>query len=181
MKGGTFMNIEEQLNIIRAAEIENQKQFCQNCHRKLKQIQGRKEKKFCCDKCRMAWWYKKRRGDFDTTEKPASGMTERQKEYIRIRRNLGCGYQRIASELHLKKHQVRDYCRYHGLTGIAEHKMLSALESRFGRGMASCTVKNYCWFCGNEIKLTRKFCCDKCRYDYHNQRRSVRKARELED
>ena len=31
---------------------------CKNCGKSLKQIDGKKEKKFCCDKCRMQWWYK---------------------------------------------------------------------------------------------------------------------------
>ena len=29
---------------------------CLNCGKPVKQRQGRKEKKFCSDKCRMAWW-----------------------------------------------------------------------------------------------------------------------------
>ena len=31
---------------------------CLNCGKPVKQRQGRKEKKFCSDKCRMAWWNK---------------------------------------------------------------------------------------------------------------------------
>ena len=29
---------------------------CLNCGKPVKQHQGRKEKKFCSDKCRMVWW-----------------------------------------------------------------------------------------------------------------------------
>lgn len=29
---------------------------CLNCGRPVKQNKGRKEKKFCSDECRMAWW-----------------------------------------------------------------------------------------------------------------------------
>jgi len=169
------MNVDDQIKLLMDAEKEIQALYCQNCHKPLKHFPGRKQKKFCCDKCRMAWWYKKRRGDFDVAEKPARGMTDRQKDYIRLRRNLGSGYQSIANELGLKKHQVRDYCRYHGLTGNASEDMLMTIWQK-RRKAVSCA--NYCWFCGVKIKPTRKFCCDKCRYDYHNQRRSTRKAQE---
>ena len=165
------MNVTEQLAVITAAENENETAFCKNCGGKLEHTPGRKPKKFCSDKCRMAWWYKKRRSGADQNAE-GNGMTLRQKHSIRILRNLGFGYQKIANDLSLKKHQVRDYCRYHGLTGNAKQNMISVLESRFGRDTDSCTVKNYCWFCGNETKLTRKFCCDKCRYAYNYKRRT---------
>lgn len=29
---------------------------CQNCGRAIPQAKGRRVKKFCCDRCRMAWW-----------------------------------------------------------------------------------------------------------------------------
>jgi len=29
---------------------------CEQCHVKLKSIKGRKEKRFCSDKCRWKWW-----------------------------------------------------------------------------------------------------------------------------
>ncbi len=31
---------------------------CLQCHKPIIQIKGRKTKKFCSDKCRMAWWNK---------------------------------------------------------------------------------------------------------------------------
>jgi uncharacterized protein YjcR len=30
--------------------------FCKNCGKPIKQIDGVKQRKFCSDKCRMAWW-----------------------------------------------------------------------------------------------------------------------------
>lgn len=30
--------------------------YCKNCGAKVIQCPGRKEKKFCCDKCRNTWW-----------------------------------------------------------------------------------------------------------------------------
>lgn len=29
---------------------------CENCGKKIRQISGRKKKRFCCDKCRTTWW-----------------------------------------------------------------------------------------------------------------------------
>ncbi len=29
---------------------------CENCGRPVNQIEGRKKKRFCCDKCRNRWW-----------------------------------------------------------------------------------------------------------------------------
>ena len=29
---------------------------CENCGRPVNQIEGRKKKRFCCDKCRIKWW-----------------------------------------------------------------------------------------------------------------------------
>ena len=30
--------------------------FCVNCGAPVRQTEGRKMKKFCCDKCRINWW-----------------------------------------------------------------------------------------------------------------------------
>jgi len=45
---GTNVKVEpiEQKNI----------RYCRNCGRPVEQTPGRKEKKFCSDKCRMDWW-----------------------------------------------------------------------------------------------------------------------------
>lgn len=44
-----------------AAPVEKQdtvtgRTTCKNCGTKIMQIKGRKEKKFCCDRCRNKWW-----------------------------------------------------------------------------------------------------------------------------
>ena len=30
--------------------------YCENCGRPIRQIEKQKKKRFCCDKCRNAWW-----------------------------------------------------------------------------------------------------------------------------
>ena len=166
------IDVEGQLNAIAEAEAE----FCRNCGINLKHISGKKQKRFCCDKCRMEWHYaqSKKEGSNGACDK---GITLRDKRNIRVLRKLGLGYQAIADDLKLKKHQVRDFCRYHGLTGNARQAMLLELENRFSKD-ETCEIKNYCWHCGMETKLTRKFCCDKCRYAYNYRRRSGRGERE---
>ncbi len=39
-----------------AVPNKEEKHFCLNCGREVKQNQGRKVKKFCSDKCRNKWW-----------------------------------------------------------------------------------------------------------------------------
>ena len=34
---------------------------CLNCGKPVKQNEGRKMKKYCCDRCRSAWWNRQRR------------------------------------------------------------------------------------------------------------------------
>ena len=36
--------------------VETEKHFCKCCGKPVRQNPGRKEKKFCSDKCRMSWW-----------------------------------------------------------------------------------------------------------------------------
>ena len=160
------MDAEGQLKTIAEAEAE----FCRNCGSDLKHILGKKQKTFCCDKCRMEWHYARRKKEGGEAARD-KGMTLRDKRNIRVLRKLGLGYQAIADDLKLKKHQVRDFCRYHRLTGNAREAMLLELENKFSEA-ETCEIKNYCWHCGRETKLTRKFCCDKCRYAYNYRRRS---------
>ncbi len=42
-------------HIHRHPEIENTR-LCKNCGKPVLQTPNRREKKFCCDSCRMAWW-----------------------------------------------------------------------------------------------------------------------------
>ena len=39
-----------------SATIEEKKCLCEYCGKDVKQLPGRKLKRFCSDKCRMAWW-----------------------------------------------------------------------------------------------------------------------------
>lgn len=45
--GGTLANI---------APVDNSRRHCDNCGKVVKQLPGRKLKRFCSDKCRMTWW-----------------------------------------------------------------------------------------------------------------------------
>ncbi|MCD7712356.1 MAG: RNA polymerase subunit sigma-70 [Firmicutes bacterium] len=38
------------------SNVETEKHFCKCCGKPVRQNPGRKEKKFCSDKCRMSWW-----------------------------------------------------------------------------------------------------------------------------
>ncbi|BAK46681.1 hypothetical protein CXIVA_07140 [Clostridium sp. SY8519] len=39
-----------------AVEYTGEVTHCENCGREIRQIAKRKRKRFCCDKCRNAWW-----------------------------------------------------------------------------------------------------------------------------
>lgn len=43
-------------NYIRDLEENNEFQYCENCGRRMISIKGKKQKRFCCDKCRNEWW-----------------------------------------------------------------------------------------------------------------------------
>ena len=43
-------------NYIKSLEEENDFQFCENCGKRMVSIKGKKQKRFCCDKCRNEWW-----------------------------------------------------------------------------------------------------------------------------
>ena len=105
-------------------------------------------------------------------------MLDHQKEAIRTMRELGKGYKDIARSLGLKLHTVRDYCRYHGLTGNARVNILTYLKPS---AMSVQQPQNLCRNCGGPADLpkpgkskgrARKFCDDSCRYEYWNKVRS---------
>ena len=79
-------------------------------------------------------------------------MTNNEKEQIIKLRNTGLGYKKISSELNIPVSTVRYVCS-------------QPLEFK---------EAEYCLFCGKEMhsiegKKKKKFCCDKCRYDYWNR------------
>ena len=38
--------------------MSNNKQYCKNCGKELVQTNGHRQKEFCCDNCRKAFWHK---------------------------------------------------------------------------------------------------------------------------
>lgn len=38
---------------------KNIKQYCKNCGKELVQTEGHRQKEFCCDNCRKAYWHKR--------------------------------------------------------------------------------------------------------------------------
>lgn len=39
-----------------SATFTGETTYCENCGRPIRQIEKQKKKRFCCDKCRNAWW-----------------------------------------------------------------------------------------------------------------------------
>lgn len=44
------------LTVSEDTKIDNYKETCKQCGKPLKQESKRKQKTFCCDKCRYMWW-----------------------------------------------------------------------------------------------------------------------------
>lgn len=96
-------------------------------------------------------------------------MTEFQAKQIRDLRLHGGGYRAIASVVGLSRDIVRNYCKSHGLDGLA-----SVLTINMKEQMALGTV---CLCCGKPIQQSatgrkRKFCSDKCRRDWWSAHQS---------
>ena len=43
-------------DIAPAAKVTKEITHCENCGREIRHIAKKKKKRFCCDKCRNAWW-----------------------------------------------------------------------------------------------------------------------------
>ena len=43
---------------ISSAKVTKEISRCENCGQEIRQIAKQKRKRFCCDKCRNAWWNK---------------------------------------------------------------------------------------------------------------------------
>lgn len=41
--------------------MNDSKQYCKNCGKELVQTDGHRQKEFCCDNCRKAYWHKKQK------------------------------------------------------------------------------------------------------------------------
>ena len=109
-----------------------------------------------------------------------NAMNARQQQMIRVLRELGKGYKSIAKDMNLPWNKVRCYCRYHGLTGNASEWMFGQKALKKPKPVSG-TCKN----CGLEIYYheiipgrKRKFCSEKCRYAFWNNKRLERGDKE---
>lgn len=49
-------NKTEEAPLEQSAEFTGETTYCENCGKEIRQIAKQKKKRFCCDKCRNAWW-----------------------------------------------------------------------------------------------------------------------------
>lgn len=87
-------------------------------------------------------------------------MTDFQMKQIREFRMKGVGYRAIGSVVGLSRDVVRNYCKTHGLDGIASELTMN-LKEQIQQGLV-------CLSCGKELKQPdtgrkKKFCTDNCR------------------
>ncbi|WP_051569340.1 hypothetical protein [Alkaliphilus transvaalensis] len=90
-------------------------------------------------------------------------MTDFQAKQIRELRMRGVGYRAIASVIGLSRDIVRNYCKTHGLDGLASELTIN-MKEQMQQGKA-------CLSCGKELKQPatgrkRKFCSDSCRREW---------------
>lgn len=90
-------------------------------------------------------------------------MTQQQAKQIVEMRKKGIGYKNIASVVGLSRDIVRNYCKYHNLTGYS-NALVKNVQERMKNGEA-------CMYCGGELNRMqtgrpKKFCSDKCRRDW---------------
>lgn len=92
-------------------------------------------------------------------------MTEEQKKKIIELRKLGLGYKKIAKHLGITRDSVRGYCRRNEPFGeyIPPKKKKANKTNK--------VEKSFCLNCNTEIIQSgkgpkRKYCCNKCRYEY---------------
>ena len=48
--------IDEGTSLEQITVFTGETTYCENCGKEIRQIAKRKKKRFCCDKCRNAWW-----------------------------------------------------------------------------------------------------------------------------
>lgn len=95
-------------------------------------------------------------------------ITVLQEEQIRQLRFQGAGYKSIASQLHLTRDAVRNYCKTHNLSGYRE-----AVQMNIRRMQEDDTV---CTYCGAKLiqpytGRRKRFCNASCRRKWWNQNR----------
>ncbi len=76
-----------------AVALTGETTYCENCGREIQQIAKRKKKRFCCDKCRNAWWN--------------SHLDQVKRKAVYDFRCLRCG-----KEFHIYGDRRRKYCSH---------------------------------------------------------------------
>lgn len=102
-------------------------------------------------------------------------MRQETREMIRALRLEGWGYKRIATELRLKRDDVRLYCLTHGLGGQGKYVKLN--YPIWNDNNDRCRV------CGKKLELKRRgrkrhFCSGRCRTIYCRTRKEMPDADE---
>ena len=85
-------------------------------------------------------------------------MTDEQKEQIKVLRQRGMGYIRVAQALGISENTVKSFCRRNKLTGQVKQEKLA---------------EHFCFYCGTAVtqnpgRKEKKFCSNKCRMKWWN-------------
>ena len=85
-------------------------------------------------------------------------MTDEQKEQIKVLRQRGMGYIRVAQALGISENTIKSFCRRNKLTGQVKQEKLA---------------EHFCLYCGaavtqNPGRKEKKFCSNKCRMKWWN-------------
>jgi hypothetical protein len=98
-------------------------------------------------------------------------MTDYQRKNIIKMRVSGDGYQLIAKSVGLTRDAVRNYCKKNNLQGYGYVTALNVSEQiKSGQLCKNCCMPVNKKHTGRP----KKFCSDKCRYDWWNKRRCER-------
>ena len=81
-----------------------------------------------------------------------------QKEQIKVLRQRGMGYIRVAQALGISENTVKSFCRRNKLTGQVKQEKLA---------------EHFCFYCGTAVtqnpgRKEKKFCSNKCRMKWWN-------------
>ena len=85
-------------------------------------------------------------------------MTDEQKEQIKVLRQRGMGYIRVAQALGISENTIKSFCRRNKLTGQVKQEKLA---------------EHFCLYCGTSVtqkphRKEKKFCSNKCRMKWWN-------------
>ena len=91
-------------------------------------------------------------------------MTENQKNLIKIYREKGMSYRKIAEELVVSINTIKTYCKRNGLGGVRKGNA-SAVEEK--------TMVTACEYCGKPVSQSKgrkhkRFCSNSCRNQWWN-------------